>query len=277
MRTLAVFLMAVLLAISGVAFAEQHSEAVVAKDDAKTPEVWCPVTRYTDNSKCSECHVMVKDGDGLPKFGLKEIPIDASYSEKPYEMSIVQENNELIAYVLVDNINAALFRNVSQYLYIHPEIRKLVVEIHSPGGSVMAAWRIVGIIEEMRAHGIVVETRCYGLAASAGGILLIAGDLGSRFVAPHSEIMLHKVWQFAMFDVSDPDSAEDKADVLKHFQANINKFFEERTNLSSDIINEKSYHKMWWFTGKEAIEHGVADGLIGLQASFADKTGVAAE
>jgi len=265
MKTIVVIFISVMLAISGTAFAEHgyggDAEKVPEKEE-KQPEVWCPVTRYTDNAKCSGCHVMVMD-NGKPKFGLVEIPLDASHSQKPSIMDVVLENGELVAYMVVGDINAYHFRDVSQYLYIHPEFKKLVVEVHSGGGSVMSAWRIVGIIEEMRAHGIVVETRCYGLAASAGGIVLIAGDLGSRFVAPHAEIMLHKVWQFSMFDISDPDSAEDKADVLKHFQANINKFFEERTNLSSGVINEKSYHKMWWFTGKDAIEHGVADGLIG--------------
>jgi len=276
MRTLAVFLMAVLLAISGVAFAEQQGEAVVEKEEAKTPEVWCPATRYTDNSKCSECHVMLME-DGKAKFGLKEIPLSANHSAKPYCMDVIKEDGELVAYMIVGNIDAVAFREVSQYLYLHPEFKKLVVEIHSPGGSVMAAWRIVGIIEEMRAHGIKIETRAYGMAASAGGILLIAGDIGSRFVSPHAEIMIHKLWTFSQFEVTDSDSAEDKANLLKHFQANINSFFEERTHLTAKIINEKSLYKMWWFTGSEAISYGVADGLIGYPASFSDKTDVAAE
>jgi len=264
MKTLAVIFISVMLAISGTAFAEHgyggDAEKVPEKEE-KQPEVWCPVTRYTDNAKCSECHTMVME-NGKPKFGLKEIPLDANHSEKPYDMDIVIEGNELVAYLKVTNINADHFRETSQYLYRHPEFKKLVVEIHSPGGSVMAAWRIVGIIEEMRAHGIVIETRCYGLAASAGGILLIAGDIGHRFVSPHAEIMIHKVWQFSMFDISDPDSAEDKADILKHFQANINKFFEERTNLTSEVINKESFHRMWWMTGTEAIGFGIADDLI---------------
>ena len=276
MKALAVFLMAVLLAISGVAFAEQQGEAVVEKEEAKTPEVWCPATRYTDNAKCSECHVMLME-DGKPKFGLKEIPLSANHSDKPYGMDVVREHGELVAYMIVGAINAVQFRDVSQYLYTHPEFTKLVVEIHSGGGSVMDAWRIVGIIEEMRSHGIAVETRCYGMALSAGGIIFIAGDIGKRFVSPHAEIMIHKVYTFSMFEVSDADSAEDKAELLRHLQKNINQLFEERTNLTAEVINERSAYKMWWIVGKEAIEHGVADGLIGLQASFTDKTGVAAE
>jgi ATP-dependent Clp protease protease subunit len=151
---------------------------------------------------------------------------------------------------------------VADYLYRHPEIKELIIEVQSPGGSVMEAWRCVGLFDEMRAHGIAIETRCYGYAASAGGIILIAGDIGNRFVGPHSEIMIHKVWTFSMFDVSDPDTSEDKAKILKHFQANINEFFKERTKLTHDIINEKTNYKQWWLTGTEAVEWGVADHLI---------------
>ena len=92
---------------------------------------------------------------------------------------------------------------------------------------------------------------------------MIAGDIGSRFVSPHAEIMIHKVWNFSQFEFNDADTAEDKANLLKHLQENINVFFEERTNLTADVINEKSAYKMWWFVGSEAIKHGVADGLIG--------------
>ena len=258
MKTLVVFLV---LVMASICFAEP-SETPQENSIKKEPEIWCPTTKYTDNNKCSECHIMLME-NGKAKFGLKEIPLSSNHSAKPYSMDIIKEYGDLVAYVTVNGIDATVFRDVSQYLYLHPEFKKLVVEIHSPGGSVMVAWRIVGILDEIRAHGIVVETRCYGLAASAGSILLIAGDIGHRFAAPHAEIMLHKVWQFSMFDISDPDSAEDKADVLKHFQANINKFFEERTKLDAETINAKSYHKMWWFTGREAVEHGVADGLIG--------------
>ena len=256
---IASYILAVLLAVN-VAWAEDQSGKPEEKKEV--PEVYCPVTRYSDNARCDDCHTMLLK-DGRPTFGLKEVRLDAAHSAKPYSMDVVMERGELVAYLMVQSISSVQFRETSQYLYNHPEFKKLVVEIHSPGGSVMAAWRIVGIIEEMRAHGITVETRCYGLAASAGGILLIAGDIGNRYVSPHAEIMLHKVWQFSMFDISDPDSAEDKANILKHFQENINRFFQERTNLNPKTIDEQTYHKMWWFTGREAIEHGVADHLIG--------------
>ena len=114
---------------------QQHGEAVEVEKE-KPPEVWCPVTRYTDNAKCTDCHTMITE-NGKPKFGLKEISVDANYSEKPSSMAVVIEGGEMVAYLTVGDINAYQFRDASHYLYTHPEFKKLFVEIHSGGGSVM--------------------------------------------------------------------------------------------------------------------------------------------
>ena len=250
-----------LMTIASYTFAEHGHDAALEEPEKPIPEVWCPVTLFTDNDQCLKCHVMLIE-NGKPKFGLKEIPRTAMYTNMPYAMHIITEDGVLKAYITLTNIDSSVMREVSHYLYEHPEIKRLVIELHSPGGSVMAAWRCVGIIEEMRGEGIEIETRCYGMALSAGGILLVAGDIGKRSVNRYAEIMIHKVWQFSMFDISDPDSAEDKAAVLKHLQANINQFFKDRTDLEIDQVNENTYHKQWWLTGAEAVELGVADKLI---------------
>jgi ATP-dependent protease ClpP protease subunit len=270
MKSLIMFLTLVL--VTGVAYGFNDQEP--PPEEKKVPEVMCPVSRYTDNDKCSSCHTMLTK-DGKPTFGLKEVLLQSSYSDMPYPMKVVKDtgrvetkgqfsdqNYKIAAYLKVEGIMSDHFENANRYFKQHPEITKLIVEIHSGGGSVMSAWRIVGLIQEMQARGIIVETRCYGMALSAGGFILIAGDIGHRYVAPHAEIMIHKIWNFSMFEISNPDSAEDKANLLKHLQSNINQFFEERTKLSAEIINSKSYHKSWWFNGAESLEYGIADHLI---------------
>jgi ATP-dependent protease ClpP protease subunit len=249
-----------LLAISGVAYA-QHGDEAEEKEKAQ-PEISCPQTRISDNSKCMDCHVMLID-KGKAKFGLQEIPLESSFSGKPYDLDIVEDGGVLSGYYFLTRIDPSDFRAISHYMYTRPEIKKFIVEIHSPGGNVLNAWRIVGILEEMRSRGIEIETRCYGMALSAGAILLIAGDQGSRFVNAHAEIMLHKIWQFAVFEIADPDSSEDKTNTLKHFQANINAFISERTKITAEEMNDKTFKRNWWISGKEALVHGVADWLIG--------------
>ena len=262
MKTLIAVLSALL--IIGVAYADIHSDAeeLLAKEQApKAPEPFlCPVSKISDNDKCMTCHQMVIE-QGKPKFGLKEILLESSYEAKPFALEIMQEGDAIVGYYVLSGISPSVVEKINRYLLENLEIKKLIIEIHSPGGSVMDAWRIIGLIEEMKARGIEIETRCNGVAASAGAILLVAGD--KRLVSPHAEIMIHKVWQFSMFDIADPDSAEDKAEVLKHFQRNINEWFASRTKISVKELNSNTFHKMWWLTGLEAVELGVATGLIG--------------
>lgn len=232
------------------------------KEEAK-PEIWCPATKISDNDKCMSCHRMRKDTAGKAYFGLRELPLDANYSEVPYNVKIISEDQQLVPYVNIDGTNSEKFWDAAQYIFWHPEFKKVVIEIHSPGGSVMDAWRSVGIVQEMQKRGILVETRCYGLSASAAVLLLASGDIGHRYVSPHSEIMMHKVWTFKMFAIATPDSAEDQAATLKHFQENLNSFLISRSKLTKEKIEEFIFKKDFWFTGEKAIELGLADKFIG--------------
>ena len=208
-----------------------------------------------------DCHVL-KMQEEKPVFGLQEIPISAGY-KLPYGCSILKsDNGTLSLYYENNSTKASAIRTISEYMYQHPEFKRFIMEMHSGGGSVMDAWRCAGIIEEMRGRGIEIETRTYGMAASAGTILLVSGDIGKRFVNPYAEIMLHKLWTFKMFAIDDPDTSEDQADLMKHFQGNINDYILSRTNLDREVLERNMYKKDWWVTGKQCVELGIADGFI---------------
>ena len=260
MKTLMSVLIIVAFMCSGLVTAGMMEDAEGVEEIAPPSTFLCPVSQMSDNARCMNCHQMVLE-NGKPTFGLKEILLEAAYEEKPFNLKIQREYGEVVGYHYLTNIVATGLEEIKRYLYEHPEIKKLIIDIHSGGGDVMAAWKIVGSIQEMQSRGIEVETRCYGIAASAGGIILIAGS--PRSVSPTAEIMIHKVWQFKMFSVDDPDSSADKTEMLEHFQANINRFFESRTNIKTEELNDKTRYKMWWITGSEAIELGIADKLIG--------------
>jgi ATP-dependent Clp protease protease subunit len=265
MKGFVVFFTMVVLLIAGLAYGEFGHPGDMTEAKEKEPEKGCPVTQFTDNGKCMDCHQMILE-NGKPKFGLKEIKLENMFSGKPYKLEILNQGAEHVAYLNIGSIDTSLsnaLQETSAYLYLHPEIRKLILEVHSGGGGVMSAWRAIGYIDEMRQRGILIETRCYGMAASAGVILLVSGDIGHRYAHEHAEIMIHKLWTFSMFSVSTPDSAEDKAKTLKHFQANINSYIAGRTNFTADELSDKTYHKDFWFSGKEALAFGVVDHLVG--------------
>ena len=236
-------------------------DTVTLSKNGEIPTPFCPVTKISDNKNCMDCHVM-KMQDGKPVFGLMEIPISAGY-KLPYGCSISKSNEGILSlYYQNTGTAATAIRAISDYMYEHPEFTRFIMEMHSGGGSVMDAWRAAGIIEEMRGRGIEIETRTYGMAASAGTILLVSGDIGKRFVNPHAEIMLHKLWTFKMFSIDDPDTSEDQAELMKHFQGNINSYILDRTNLDKDVLEKNMFKKDWWVTGKQCVELGIVDGFI---------------
>jgi ATP-dependent Clp protease protease subunit len=252
-----------LFSFSALAIDVADYDTVTLTNSPEKPTTFCPATKISDNNKCMSCHEMVPDENGNPKFGLKELDADAGYYDKPGCASIVwNANGKGFLRVQIKQTGSYSLRRTADYLYRHPEFTHVALHLFTPGGSVMDAWESVGIIAEMQSKGILVETHCYGMAASAGVILLVAGDVGHRYVNRHAEIMMHKVWNFSMFDLSDPDTAEDKAATLKHFQDNINSWIIKRTKLTSEKIEELIYKRDHWMTGEEAVSLGLADHMI---------------
>jgi ATP-dependent protease ClpP protease subunit len=261
MKHLSIFIISFLLAISGVAYGYNGDAEAVEEKEKAQPQIACPVTKIVDNDLCMGCH-QLKMENGKPKFGLKEIPLKANYSSKPHFVKIIQESvgGPPVVYLTITKIGDGKLRDVADYLKWHPEIKKVIIEFHTGGGDVFDAWRSVGIIKEMQSHGVHIQTTVLGMAASAGVIMLVAGD--TRLVNPNSQIMIHKIWTFTMFSIKTADSSQDQADVLKHFQDNINQFFRDRTNLTEEQLDNKIFKKDWWMTGAEAIELGIATGSI---------------
>lgn len=254
MKTL-VCVLVCMFAVSAFAI-EMADYNQVTLTKSSDPAPYCPKTKISDNDKCMSCHVL-KMSEGKPVFGLKEIDESAGY-DLPYGTSM----RGFSLHWVNTGTGSNAIKNISHYMYKHPEFKKFIMEIDSPGGSVMDAWRAIGIIEEMRVRGIEIETKCYGMAASAGTLLFISGNKGNRFVNPHAEIMLHKLWTFAMFKLDDPDTAEDQAELLKHLQQNINEYIKDRTGLTHEKLDEQMFKKDWWITGAEAVGLGIADGFI---------------
>jgi ATP-dependent Clp protease protease subunit len=125
--------------------------------------------------------------------------------------------------------------------------------------------RIVGIIQDWESakEGRIVETRCNGFAASAGFLVFVAGTKGYRFASQTTNIMWHELRNFSMMKISTPASSEEEARILKHLQSTADEYIESRGKLSKEDIHEKIKNKEFWITGKQALEYGFVDKLLG--------------
>jgi len=127
-------------------------------------------------------------------------------------------------------------------------IKRVVMEMHSPGGSFYEMWRIIAWMEAY--DNIEYETRTYSLAGSAGLIVFLAGDI--RLISHYPTFMWHNVQSYV------PE------EVKKFYNERNNTYFASRTGLTVEQIQEKieSAGGDWYFGAKEAIALGIAHGYI---------------
>jgi ATP-dependent Clp protease protease subunit len=127
--------------------------------------------------------------------------------------------------------------------------------INSPGGSVISG---LGLIDTMNIIKSPISTTCVGMAASMGAVLLSCGEKGSRFVLPHSRVMIHQVSSGMRGVLSDmrielEQTERCEKDIYKILAENTNKTFDEIKTLC-DRDN--------WFIGQEAVDLGIADKVL---------------
>ena len=215
----------------------------------------CPKTTMT--SDCLKCHI-------ASSFKLKETPPDAHLSYPGKGMKIQGWAARLKGFYLLKEIDADGVKDFFDYLDQH-KIKEAVVEIHSPGGSLFDAQRIVNLFDQWRAKGGSIETQCLGLAASAGFYIFVSGDKGKRFVSRHADLMWHEIrtiegWGLRL---ATPATKEDEARVFRHLQNTRNEYLATRGKLSKEKLDEMIKYKDWWLSGKQVLDAGFADGYLG--------------
>jgi ATP-dependent protease ClpP protease subunit len=249
-------LLTILIAFTPFAFAEDmsidwESKYKELQDSMDEPKSICPFTMIKDNSKCTTCHEVVRVGDGYD-WGVKK----KVWQNLDYGVKIVQRNGRDSLWYRLEEINDDRVFELLEYCREHG-IDQLELEIFSPGGSVVKAWRIVALFKSY--PDIHVTTRCDGFAASAGFVVLASGD--TRIVSPYAMVMAHELWTLSWLKLDTPASSQDTAEDLKLWQDTINDWLAEVSGMTAEEIHEKIYKRDWWMTGKEFYKLGFADKL----------------
>jgi len=143
---------------------------------------------------------------------------------------------------------------VAQLLFLEAEDPKKDIQIYinSPGGSVSAALAMLDTMNHIKPD---VSTVCVGLAASAGAVLLAAGQKGKRFILPNAEVMIHQPWGGIEGQASDIEIT------AKHILATrdrLNKILAEATGQPLDKI-AKDVDRDFFMTADEAKKYGIVD------------------
>lgn len=239
-----------LLAILIIVFAASLTWAGEA--DRMFPAAKCPKT--TMISDCLKCHI-------VGNFKVRETLPDAHLTYPVKSMRLIVENNNLVGCFLLTDIDSVGIDEFFNYLWLH-EINKAVIEIHSPGGALFDAQRIVGIFRYWQSKGMKIETRLFGAAFSAGFYVFVAGDV--RLVDEYADLMWHEIQSFSGFGlkIETPSDREEAAKILRHLQDVRNAYLATRGKLSKEEIDKKVSKQEFWMSGADAVKYGFADRFI---------------
>ena len=154
---------------------------------------------------------------------------------------------------------SAIIKNLDQ---LQPSNIRMI--LNSPGGIFYQALGLFEEIEALREDGTEVRTETRGLVASAATILFLTGNV--REVRPHSQILTHRPWAFAMFmgDAEDiGDQSEDLVSSLQTVEQHLRNIYEAKTGASEEVLDEWIGPKDFNFTAQEALDAGMATVIAG--------------
>ena len=134
---------------------------------------------------------------------------------------------------------------------------EITLYINSPGGEVVSGLAVYDYIQLMKTP---VRTVCIGTAASMGAILFLAGQ--KREMLPHTRLMIHDP-AYGGGDMAGkkPHELQMYVDKLKQSQEIIACIIAEKTGKTIEEIYEKTREDSY-FNAKEAIEYGLATGIV---------------
>lgn len=144
---------------------------------------------------------------------------------------------------------------VAQMLALDAENHEpITLYVNSPGGIITGMF---ALYDTMRLLTSDVDTRCVGLAASAGAFLLGTGT-GRRSATENSRIMIHQPLGGARGTAKD---IEIQAKNIVWMRERINEILAERTGKSLEQIS-KDTDRDYWMTAEEAVDYGLIDEVI---------------
>ncbi len=145
----------------------------------------------------------------------------------------------------------------AQLLFLEAENPKkdIFMYINSPGGVVTAGLAMYDTMQYIRPS---VSTLCVGQAASAGSLLLAAGEKGMRFALPNSRIMVHQ--PSAGFRGQASDIALHAQEILDT-KKRLNEIYSHHTGRNVEEI-ETALERDNFMSPEKAKEFGVIDEVV---------------
>ena len=180
----------------------------------------------------------------------------SSRGERAYDIysRLLKERIIFLTGPIEDNISSLI---CAQLLFLESENPKKDISfyINTPGGIV---WSGLAIYDTMQYISSKIMTICIGQAASAGSLLLAAGEKGMRFSLPNSRIMVHQPSGGFQGQVTD---IEIQTNEIIKSKKKLNEIYTKHTLKSIKEI-ESIMERDRYFSPEEAIKFGLIDKIV---------------
>ena len=179
-----------------------------------------------------------------------------SRGERAYDIySRLLKDNVVFAVGPIEDHMANLI--IAQMLFLESENpdKDVSLYINSPGGSITSGLSIYDTMQFIKPD---VSTMCIGQAASAGSLLLTAGEKDMRFSLPNSRIMVHQPSAGYQGQATD---IEIHANEVLSLKKRLNEIYSNHTNKSVDQI-KTALERDNFMTPESAKEFGLIDKVV---------------
>ena len=184
-----------------------------------------------------------------------------SEEKKDVKNTEKQDNNETLlktrSILISGEIDKKMAEKVvNQLLMLEAENDDPIkVFIDSPGGDVDSAYAIFDMIRFVRPK---VTMIAMGLAASAGALIMLAGDKENRFGFPNSHYLIHQPLSGVRGVATE---IEIHAREIEKTRQKINALIAQETGKSLQRV-EKDTDRDYWMSAEEALEYGLISKII---------------
>lgn len=188
--------------------------------------------------------------------------------EKDVKDTGKQDNNETLlktrSILISGEIDKKMAEKVvSQLLMLEAENDDPIkVFIDSPGGDVDSAYAIFDMIRFVKPK---VTMIAMGLAASAGALILLAGDKENRLGFPNSHYLIHQPLSGIRGVATE---IEIHAKEIEKTRQKINALIAKETGKSLAQV-EKDTDRDYWMSAEEALDYGLISKIISNRSQLA--------
>jgi len=207
------------------------------------------MTTQKNNSNGGEMNQYGTSGLDLDEIFKGDLSLDKQLVEKTLMRARI-----INLYEEIDNESIELVIAKMYAMQMDNSSLPITINIDSPGGVASAG---LWLADEIEHSSTPIITCCTGSAASAAGVVFLAGHI--RLIHKHATVMIHSITGFASGTLKNIDSQHKHASELENMLFD---FYKTHTDISEDTLkNTLVNNSEIYLLGEKAVEQGCADQL----------------